>query len=439
MATVKISNIRKSRLDIEAGNQDYLVLAGGGVEVGAGNAIWERAGVSFTSFGIDGTVSTDARASFAIFSEGRDGHWVVGAHGRVSGGSGLYFSGDGTDLVNKGDIRASGQSGVWFDSGRHDLGNEGEIVAKAGIALGAQAGFVEVANGGMMSGKVGIYAEDADLTIGNGLNGVIKGSQAGIWSTSQAGAVIDNAGVISSPGWAMLLGSGRDRVINQGTIDGQADLGGGNDVFIQKDGVFQGYLFMGGGHDRFVFEGGDFQSPLPGPTWIRGGKGDDVYDTANLYVLCVEAKNGGHDTQYSALLTMLRDNIEDLVLTGVYNISGEGNGLANALTGNSGRNYLAGHDGNDRIDGGGDDDTLSGDGGKDVFIFRDAFGNDMILDWTNGVDRIDLSGVAGIDSFADLAGAFSDTGTGVLITIGAETINVWGAALADLDASDFIF
>ncbi|WPN76918.1 serralysin family metalloprotease [Pseudomonas germanica] len=78
-------------------------------------------------------------------------------------------------------------------------------------------------------------------------------------------------------------------------------------------------------------------------------------------------------------------------------ISGSGNDL---LIGNAVANELVGGAGNDIIYGGGGGDTLWCGEGADTFVFGAASDStmtapDWIMDFTSGLDKIDLSGIAG--------------------------------------------
>jgi serralysin len=81
------------------------------------------------------------------------------------------------------------------------------------------------------------------------------------------------------------------------------------------------------------------------------------------------------------------------------------------LVGNDVSNILSGNGGNDVINGLGGDDFLIGGAGADEFRFFDNPGNDSILDFTSGTDRIHLgemdanTGVAGDQAFAFIGDA----------------------------------
>ncbi|MAU95182.1 MAG: hypothetical protein CMP81_04715, partial [Fulvimarina sp.] len=59
---------------------------------------------------------------------------------------------------------------------------------------------------------------------------------------------------------------------------------------------------------------------------------------------------------------------------------------------------------------------------------------------TNDAEKIDLSAVTAITSFADLAANhLTQVGGNAVITDGFNTITLNGVNIADLDAGDFIF
>ncbi|MDF2974361.1 MAG: hypothetical protein K0R61_4811 [Microvirga sp.] len=170
------------------------------------------------------------------------------------------------------------------------------------------------------------------------------------------------------------------------------------------------------------------------------------------------------------------------MLTGTADLNGTGNGLNNSLIGNSGDNVLkggGGHDklkgmsgddklyggdGNDRLEGGRDDDRLyggkgedrlnggsgddrldggsgnnrlTGGSGEDVFVFNKKHGTDVVTDFRVDHDRIDVSGISGVSSMADLT--FMNTTQGIAIANASAILVLNGVKESDLDSSDFIF
>jgi len=78
---------------------------------------------------------------------------------------------------------------------------------------------------------------------------------------------------------------------------------------------------------------------------------------------------------------------------------------------------------------------LSGGDGVDTFVFDRKDGTDRIVDFTVGVDKIEILAAG---SLADLS--FTVVGTGVRIGFSGTRITVDDIALADLqDAANFVF
>ena len=91
-------------------------------------------------------------------------------------------------------------------------------------------------------------------------------------------------------------------------------------------------------------------------------------------------------------------------------------------------------------DGASGNDTLRGGAGSDVFVFGPDHGNDVITDFTNGEDVIDLSAFSTIADFSDLI--ITSDENGVTIDLGAHgggTILLKYIDPSDLDAEDFQF
>ena len=64
---------------------------------------------------------------------------------------------------------------------------------------------------------------------------------------------------------------------------------------------------------------------------------------------------------------------------------------ADTINGGGGNDTIDGGGGNDTIDGGADDDQLIGGAGNDIFVFVGENGDDEIVGFTKGEDKIDLS------------------------------------------------
>jgi len=267
-------------------------------------------------------------------------------------------------------------------------------------------------------------------------------------------------------------GNGNDTIIGNGVANSLNGAQGNDTIY---GGLGNDNIHGGQGND--MIDGG------PGADIMHGDLGDDVYvvDDPGDQVIELSGIGSGNDTVLSSINYVLPVNVENLTLTGTNPLSGVGNTLDNIINGNNGDNTLQGGQGNDTISGAmgndfirggqgndfirggqgndtimgdlGNDtiygdkgnDTLTGGDGNDTFIFTPGFGNDTITDFTPGdgvVDVINLQGIAGFDSFADIQANATATngGTDTLITIDAsDTITLQHVAVGSLVADDFAF
>ncbi|MEQ1598054.1 MAG: hypothetical protein ABL880_01680 [Methylotenera sp.] len=122
-----------------------------------------------------------------------------------------------------------------------------------------------------------------------------------------------------------------------------------------------------------------------GADTMLGGAGNDIYITDNAGDIVTELLNAGIDTVQSSVTYSLFDtdgaglnggNVENLTLTGITNIDGTGNALANLLIGNDGNNQLIGLAGIDTLIGGLGIDLLIGGDGNDTYEVDET--NDVV-------------------------------------------------------------
>lgn len=132
---------------------------------------------------------------------------------------------------------------------------------------------------------------------------------------------------------------------------------------------------------------------------MAGGKGNDVYDIDSTGDRAQEAANEGYDRVRSSVSFELGANVEELSLTGTWDVAGIGNGMANRIIGNTGSNSIEGYAGNDQIFGNSGNDRINGGNGLDYLYGGD--GNDTLIvyseseiianevyDGGNGVDTL---------------------------------------------------
>jgi Ca2+-binding RTX toxin-like protein len=154
---------------------------------------------------------------------------------------------------------------------------------------------------------------------------------------------------------------------------------------------------------RFDDEGITFTSTLAGLKFqvndlVSGVTRGDQFDVVVLGTSRGEVLNPG-----------------ELVSTSYYINAGAGN---DTVIGAGASDFLVGGLGNDRLEGLAGNDSLLGGMGSDVFVFTGTPGNDTILDFVSGTDKIDLTDFANVD-FGDLT--FTDTGPNTVI--GVDTDN----------------
>ena len=111
-----------------------------------------------------------------------------------------------------------------------------------------------------------------------------------------------------------------------------------------------------------------------------------------------------------------------------------GGGGGDLLLGQGGADRLSGNGGRDRLDGGAGTDVLIGGGGRDTFVFNARSGKDLIRDFRDGVDRIDVS------AFDKGFGALkiSQFGSDTMVEIGRVDIQLLNTDADDIGRSDFI-
>ncbi|MEP2718853.1 M10 family metallopeptidase [Pseudophaeobacter sp.] len=281
---------------------------------------------------------------------------------------------------------------------------------------------------------------------------------------------VDNAGdqVFEGPG------QGRDRVVSSVnfslrdhsqhievlTLTGAAQLGTGNglDNIIYGNATLQNLLNGAWGDDTLY--GGQDEDTFRddgGADLMVGGDGWDIYYVDNVGDRIIEhaGAESGVDGVRSTITVALRDlsqNLEELYLLGSDNLNGTGNGKDNYIDGNSGDNILNGAWGDDDLHGRAGNDTFRDDGGNDTmtggadadtFVLFGAFGNDTIMDFdvNEAGEVIDLSGLAAITDFSDLAiNHLSEVDGNTVISDGlGNSVTLVGVANSDLTLDDFVF
>ena len=186
-----------------------------------------------------------------------------------------------------------------------------------------------------------------------------------------------------------------------GSVHG--DVLGGDDGGNRLDGS--------GGDDRLSGRGGDdVLEGGAGADRLLGGAGEDTVDYQNSNgAVTVDLGEGTGEGGYA----------EGDVITDIENLFGSDHG--DFLVGDDSANYLIGN------------------AGDDVFGFHFGHGDDIIADFTDGDDLIDIR-FFDLSGFDELVVASDSDGVTIdLMAHGGGTIRLEGFAIADLDAGDFLF
>ncbi len=221
-------------------------------------------------------------------------------------------------------------------------------------------------------------------------------------------------------GFDSVTGSAGDDVI---------DGGSGNDVLRGGDGDDTFLVGLSSGEDRFFGDAGTDQILATADNVVIGisefGAGD---------VETIDA--GGHTGVIIQGATSYTDSMDfsATTLIGISQINlRDGN---DTVIGSAGNDVIDGGSGNDVIDGGNGDDTITGGAGVDTFVFADNWGQDVVNDFSDGEDLIDLSATA--LTFAQLV--ITQTGSDTSISDGTGNIIILsGVNSSSVTADDFVF
>lgn len=129
------------------------------------------------------------------------------------------------------------------------------------------------------------------------------------------------------------------------------------------------------------------------------------------------------------------DAIETVIGTAFNDVLIDAIGADNHLAGGEGADYLAGLAGSDTLIGGVGDDTLQGGVGVDHLVFAAGDGQDLVLDFEDGTDRIRIDGAA-----TDMSGVtVTPDGSDTRITVADVVITLQGVESSLIDGTDFDF
>ena len=205
--------------------------------------------------------------------------------------------------------------------------------------------------------------------------------------------------------------------------------------------------------------GNDILRPYQGGDFIDGGAGIDILDYSYTGVALninmatksgprVEGYTGpGGYSQTVYNIEFIRATAGDDYIRSDINLALTvyGYGGNDIMIGFNGKDRLIGGTGDDRISGGVNNDLIYGEAGADTFYAINMMGRDEVMDWEDGVDKLDMRSTSGAKSFADINVSNGSKGAFVWWDAdangGGAANGFWlvGQPTSVVDATDFIF
>ena len=340
-----------------------------------------------------------------------------------------------------------------------EIGNSAYVSV---IGIGAEISTFELGRDGSLT-KIGGAALDLDILNGGAPNwidyvdiggdpylfaGGVRGN--GLYAVSPHGTLVQTSQIFASGGidpgirtGAVVEIGNRDFVIGAGETlnslrltadDPTFESGRSGDTFlgtIEADWIVgaRGKDSLSGGDGEDLILGGGGKDTISGgddTDHLHGDGGRDVVDGGGGRDWITGDGGGDRLTGGDDADTLRGGNGNDTLFGGndgaVASRSSDGGDL---LEGGKGRDYLAGGDGDDTLVDGPGLDTLFGGDDADVFVLVPDGTRDIIEDFEDGRDLIDLRGQPGDLRFADIDVRSTDAGT--LITWEGDSVLLEGS------------
>ncbi|MBR1287760.1 beta strand repeat-containing protein [Bradyrhizobium ottawaense] len=292
---------------------------------------------------------------------------------------------------------ATGDGSIGTDTLRSIEGIQGTGYADTYVATGyGQPGALNIGNNGTFNQFEGLGGDD--VITGNGNTRLLY--------TNATGGVTVN--------------------LNAGSITG--DVSVGHDTFTGVNSVYGGNF--ADTYDASGFIGFNSFQGLAGNDLITGNGSTQLLFANATGGVTVNLANGTVDGDSSVG--------HDTILGGVTNVAGSN--FNDTVTGSGGNDQLFGNGGNDLLSGGAGNDGLNGGIGADTFVYAAGGGADTIGDFLQAdADKIDLTGIPGVSTLADVQALATQQGPNTVINFGnGDTLTLLNVTLSNLTAADFI-
>lgn len=366
---------------------------------------------------------------------------------------------------------ATGDASIGTDTLRSIEGVQGTGYADTYVATGyGQAGALNIGNSGNFNQFEGLGGDD--IITGNGNTRIIyANATSGVTVNLQAGTTSGDASV------------GHDTFsgVNSATGSNFADVFDASGLAAGLFNAFQGQggddAITGNGATQILFgnatsgvsinlaagtASGDAstgQDTFTGVNSAVGGNFNDTFNATGFVGFNAFQGGAGNDAitgngstqiQYGSATSAVTVNLaagtvdgdgsvgHDTITGGVTNVAGSS--FNDTITGSAGGDQLFGNNGNDLLNGGAGNDFLSGGLGADTFAYATGGGADTIGDFSQAqTDKIDLTGVAGVSTLADIQALATQQGPNTVINFGnGDSLTLTNVTLSNLTAVDFI-
>ncbi|WP_298241353.1 VCBS domain-containing protein [uncultured Bradyrhizobium sp.] len=240
----------------------------------------------------------------------------------------------------------------------------------------------------------------------------------------------------------VITGNGNTRLIFVNATGGVTiNLAGGTATGDGSTGQdsFTGVNSAFGGNFADVYDATGFTGPNANFNSFQGNAGNDIITGNGNTQIQFGNATGGVTVNLTAGTVDGDGSVgHDTITGGVFNVAGSN--FNDTIIGSAGNDSLSGNVGNDTLDGHAGNDSLNGGAGADTFVYATGGGFDFIQDFVHGQDKIDLTGIYGIYSLADLQSHAVQSGPNTVITFSAtEGLTLQNVNLSSLTASDFLF
>ncbi|KYG21639.1 hypothetical protein SE92_16370 [Bradyrhizobium sp. AT1] len=260
------------------------------------------------------------------------------------------------------------------------------------------------------------------------------------------GANIGNNGTFNQfeglGGDDQITGNGNTRLIFVNATGGVTiNLAGGTATGDGSTGqdAFTGVNSAFGSNFADIYDATGFTGPNANFNSFQGNAGSDIVTGNGNTQIQFGNATGGVSVNLTAGTVDGDGSVgHDTITGGVFNVAGSN--FNDTIIGSAGNDILSGNVGNDILDGRAGNDSLNGGAGTDTFVYATGGGFDFVQDFVHGQDKIDLTGVYGIYSLADLQSHAVQSGSNTIITFSpSEGLTLQNVTLSSLTASDFLF